>query len=218
MFPARHCDQDALGTCTVNSAGVVLRATIAKKLGVSVETVPMPSRLFAYYNERLLEGTVRQDSGATIRDSMKALSKWGACNETEWPYEISQFRKRPTKALYADALVQARVTSYEAVSQTLPAMLAALNAGYPICIGFSVYESFESKEVARTGIVPLPARTERVLGGHAVYIFKADQSRQLFTCGNSWGDDWGQSGNFEIPFAYLLNANLAGDFWIIKTV
>ena len=40
-----------------------------------------PSRLFQYYNPRLMEGNVNEDSGATYRSAYKALAKFGFCDE-----------------------------------------------------------------------------------------------------------------------------------------
>jgi hypothetical protein len=42
-----------------------------------------PSRLFIYYNERVIEGTVAHDAGAQIRDGIKAVAKLGAPPEDE---------------------------------------------------------------------------------------------------------------------------------------
>ena len=39
----------------------------------------MPSRLFIYYNEREIEGTINEDSGAMIRDGIKSVNKQGVC-------------------------------------------------------------------------------------------------------------------------------------------
>jgi C1A family cysteine protease len=43
-------------------------------------------------------------------------------------------------------------------------------------------------------------------------------AKQTFTVRNSWGADWGQKGHFTIPYAYLLDTNLADDFWTIRVV
>ena len=37
------------------------------------------SRLFLYYNERSLEGTIKIDSGATVRDAILSLVNYGIC-------------------------------------------------------------------------------------------------------------------------------------------
>ena len=48
----------------------------------------VPSALFIYYNERVIERTVSTDSGAQIRDADKDVAKQGVCPEPDWPYDI----------------------------------------------------------------------------------------------------------------------------------
>ena len=127
----------------------------------------MPSRLFIYYNERTLEGTLDSDSGAMIRDGIKSVAKLGVCPEDEWPYDPARFRYRPSAKCFKDAAEHQAVV-YRNVLQTLPQLRGCIASGTPVVFGFSVYESFESREVARTGVVPMPERREKQVGGHAV--------------------------------------------------
>ena len=62
----------------------------------------IPSRLFIYYNERVIEGTVNTDSGAMLRDGIKTVAKQGACPEPMWPYLIAKFKTKPSAACYAE--------------------------------------------------------------------------------------------------------------------
>jgi C1A family cysteine protease len=94
--------------------------------------------------------------------------------------------------------------------------LYALAEGFPFIFGFSVYDSFESQEVSRTGIVPLPRDSESFLGGHAVLAVGYDQIKRHFIVRNSWGE-WGDKGYCYMPFSYLTNPGLASDFWVIHT-
>ncbi|HEU5216556.1 MAG TPA: hypothetical protein VFU30_13560, partial [Gaiellaceae bacterium] len=79
-------DQGQLGSCTANSIGAILEFNELKQKQADATT---PSRLFIYYNERVMEGTVDQDSGAEIRDGIKSVAQLGAPPETDWPYEIN---------------------------------------------------------------------------------------------------------------------------------
>jgi len=97
-------------------------------------------------------------------------------------------------------------------------MRSVLAGSHVLVVGFTVFQSFESSDVATTGIVPMPARGEQVLGGHAVLCCGYDDARQVFICQNSWGANWGDKGFFYMPYQYLLNSQLAGDFWVIQTV
>ena len=91
--------------------------------------------------------------------------------------------------------------------------------GFPFVFGISVYESFESNNVKNTGFVPMPnTSTEKLLGGHAIMAVMFDDDKKVFGCRNSWGPDWGDKGYFYLPYEYILNSNLASDFWIITSI
>ena len=211
-----HCppvyDQGQLGSCTGNAiAGAVQFDREKQKLKPDF----VPSRLFIYYNERVIEGTVESDSGAQIRDGIKSVAKQGVPPETDWPYDIAKFAHKPPAKAYTDALKDQAV-SYSRVSRTLSQMKGCLASGYPFVFGFTVYDSFESDQVAKTGIVPMPGHGESVLGGHAVLAVGYDYSQQRFIVRNSWGPHWGMKGYFTIPYAYLTERGLSSDFWTIR--
>ena len=206
-------DQGQLGSCTANGIGAAIEFDQIKQ-GVKDF---VPSRLFIYYNERVMEGTVSQDSGAQIRDGVKSVAKLGAPPETDWPYDITKFANKPPRQAYQDALKDI-VTSYSRVTNNLTNMQGCLAAGYPFVFGFTVYQSFESAAVAKTGIVPMPAQGEQVLGGHCVLAVGYDNKQRRFIVRNSWGPKWGIAGYFTMPYEYLINPNLASDFWTLRSV
>jgi len=84
--------------------------------------------------------------------------------------------------------------------------------------GFTVYESFESATVAKSGHAPLPKSSESVVGGHAVVGVGYDDAKQWFIVRNSWGAGWGLKGCFMLPYAYVADDNMAIDFWTIRVV
>ena len=206
-------DQGQLGSCTANAiAGVIEFDRLKQTLSDYT-----PSRLFIYYNERFIEHSVDSDSGAQIRDGIKSVARQGDCPETEWPYVIAKFKSKPPKKCYADAL-KYKVVLYQRVTQTLSQLKGCLAAGYPFVFGFTVYESFESARVAKTGHAGLPKSGEAVIGGHAVVGVGYDDATQWFIVRNSWGGKWGMNGYFTLPYAYLTDENLASDFWTIRVV
>ena len=203
-------DQGQLGSCTANALAGALEY-LERKDDVAFEDF---SRLFIYYNERAVEHTIKTDSGAMIRDGIKTLVKLGVCSEKRWPYKVSMYAVRPTPACYKEALKH-KITSYHRIS-TLDEMRACLAERFPFVFGFAVYESFESQRVAETGIVPMPRKGERQLGGHAVLAVGYNDPAKCFLVRNSWGPDWGIRGYFKMPYDYLADRNLSDDLWTVR--
>lgn len=215
MMPPVY-DQGQLGSCTGNAIAAGFSFAKYKETSDASKTFFTPSRLFIYYGERVVEHTVSQDAGAQIRDGIKVVAQRGVCSEKTWPYNIAAFKKKPTPAAFAEGLLNQAV-SYERVPQTADAMKTCLASGFPVIFGFTVYEAFESDEVAKTGILNMPTSSEKSLGGHAVLCVGFLEKTKQFIVRNSWGDSWGQHGYFLMPYQYLLNANLADDLWTIRT-
>ncbi len=212
-------DQGALSSCTANAIADLLEH---EHLRLGELDPPHPSRLFLYYITRDLEGWPDRDIGAYLRDGFKALRTSGICPESEWPYDHLDTRvnQRPPDECYLNA-VNFETLQYRSLPQALDALKGSLVAGLPFVFGFSVYESFESAEVAATGLVPLPLLTERLLGGHAVICLGYEDNTRSFLCRNSWGTGWGlpsAPGHFLLPYDYVTNPNLAADFWGIAFV
>ena len=201
-------DQGELGSCTAQALAGNLEF-LDRKIDFQYIDV---SRLFIYYNERLLMDTVDYDSGASLRLGIKTLKDDGACAETLWPYDIRHFDDKPTVKCYTEAKGH-KIISYHRISG-LREMLVCLAEGYPFVFGFTVYESFESPKVAATGEVPMPKKEEAAIGGHAVMAVGYDNAKKRFLVRNSWGEKWGRRGYFTMPFAYLNT--LAADFWTIR--
>jgi len=207
-------DQGTLGSCTANAIAAAVQFDRMKQ---KLKPAFAPSRLFIYYNERAMEGTISSDSGAMIRDGIKSISKLGDCPESEWPYVISKFTVKPPVSCYKDAL-KCKATQYQRVVRALSQFKGCLASGYPFVFGFSVYESFESNEVATTGIAPMPGHNEKLLGGHAVLAVGYDDAAQRIIVRNSWGKGWGLAGCFTLPYAYLTETNLSDDFWTVRLI
>lgn len=206
-------DQGELGSCTANAIAAAMEFDRKKQALADF----VPSRLFIYYNERAMEGTINSDGGAQIRDGIKSVAQLGVCPENEWPYDIAKFADKPLTGCFQDALKDKAVL-YKRLVQNLNQLKGCLASGYPFACGFSVYESFESPQVAQTGIAPMPQSGEKLLGGHAVLVVGYDDGQHRFLVRNSWGPKWGMEGYFSLPYAYLTDNNLSDDFWTVKLV
>ncbi len=218
-------NQGEMGSCTANAIAAALEFDMMK------QGMPdfMPSRLFIYYNERAMEGTVGSDAGAQIRDGIKSVASQGDCPESQWPYIVTPANPdgtfppdapaatQPPQGCYAAAR-QYEALQYESVDQNLADLKGCLASGYPVVFGFTVYQSFETAQVAQTGDVPMPSGSDAPIGGHAVVAVGYDDDDQLFICRNSWGSGWGDAGYFYMHYSYLLDDNLSSDFWKISLV
>jgi len=211
-------DQGQLGSCTANALGGAFEYEQIKQ-GLADF---MPSRLFIYYNERKLEDNIPYDTGASICDGIKTLTKDGVCPEQLCPYDIEEFATCPSENAYKVALDH-QISSSMRVQPNINAFKTIINMKLPIVFGFTVYSSFESQEVAKSGMMPLPINSEKVLGGHAVICVGYDdtlKSADKTTVGylkirNSWGPNWGQQGYFWMPYAFVDKMKLVSDSWAI---
>jgi C1A family cysteine protease len=202
-------DQDSIGCCT----GFGITSTFDVSYFKKHKKFLNPSPLFVYYLERVLENSVNQDAGAQIRDGIKCLTKYGVCSEKAWPYDVNKIFTKPVQAAYKEALGN-KIISYERLTSLIQVKQAHAEK-LSVVFGMTVFESFESDEVARTGKVPMPKSNEKILGGHCVHTSGHFGSRHTELCKNSWSKKWGMGGYFELPDEYFTSG-LVDDMWIIK--
>jgi C1A family cysteine protease len=211
-------DQGQLGSCTANAAARLVEFDESKQGQPDVST---PSRLFIYYYERVLEGTVNEDSGAELRDAAKVLAKQGVPDESEWPYEIDRFTVDPPDKIDRHAYKR-RAVAYRRVLPGRGRLRAAIAKGFPVMFGFSVPESFESADMAsgRDTLLRLPEPGEQIMGGHAVTVVGYDFTKTPRRCiiANSWGTGWGRDGYYEMESDWFDHSELASDFWVIERI
>lgn len=213
----QHCppvmDQLALGSCTTHGITAALRYALIKQ---GQADYPM-ARLQLYYDERGVEGTIPVDSGAEIRTGIKCAARIGVAHESLWPYDVSQFKRRPPKAVYADAL-KFEALEYKRVQINASHVKAALAANFPVVIGLNIYAAFEGDQVASNGVVPMPGPNDAPAGGHCLICVGYGQHSGYFTVMNSWGADWADKGFCYFPEEYIGDPSLGSDYWIITAL
>lgn len=217
-------DQGQLGSCvahaTVGNLEFLELQAIKGKIQAPMSFGPdfhNLSRLFVYYNARAIDGDTDQDNGTQLRSAVMAIRKRGICREVLWPYNTPRVFQSPAPSAYSEGLNHKILFAYRIDNTNLNAMKQCLANGFPFILGISVYSSFMSQEVAKTGIIPMPTRQDSFEGGHALMCVGYDENNN-FIIRNSWGKDWGMSGYCLIKQGYLLNPHLASDFWTLRKV
>lgn len=212
-------DQGDLGSCTAN-AGCACRIMLLNNSEINL------SRLFLYYIERAFEGEIKKDAGATLRDTCKTIYKIGVCEEKYMPYIENKFSQQPTREAIVNANMY-KIKAYKSLSTLDEIKQNLAFRQQPVLIGMDAYESFESEEVAKTGMMILPEKGEKNLGGHAVlvvgyreilrsygFLTKRQVKSGYLIVRNSWGSNWGDKGYFYMPYDYV-NPEYTYDYWIM---
>lgn len=213
--------QEKVSSCTSHAViGLVEYLQIATK-GEYVDG----SRLFLYKTTRnLLQWS--GDSGAYLRDTIKALRLFGVCPERYWEYDSDRIDDEPSTFCYSFA-ANYKSLSYYRIDNLID-IKRSLAQGYPVVLGFTCFESIFLDRVRRNGVIPYPQKNERNSGGHAVLAVGYIEpgvgiEKALADCGhliirNSWGPDWGAAGYGYLPYTYIHGSGegvspLSEDYW-----
>ena len=211
-------DQQTLGSCTANS----ISAAFSYEYHYQHNILYIPSRLFIYYNERVLEGTVSTDSGASLSDGVSVIEKLGTCPETIWPYDISQYAVKPPEICYTDGLKEI-ATLCKPVSPTLNDIKRGLSEGHPIIFGMQVPSYLENISSNGFFVPTADNNNQEILGGHAIVFCAYNDDLEyagikgFLTVRNSWGTAWGDKGYFYMPYDFLKTGYVS-DLWMIELV
>lgn len=207
-------EQGNINDCTGNAIAAAMEFD---EIHQGIKQRFIPSRMFIYYNERAMEGTVGKDAGGQIRDGIKSIIKQGAPHEGLWAYDEKLLKVKPKEEAYTQGR-HYKAVKYLRMTHNLDELRTCLASGFPFVFGIKVYASFVGQQVANTGIVNMPKKGEKVAGLHAVLAVGYDDKAQRFIVRNSYGTDWGADGYFSIPYAYLLDPQLAHDFWTLRFI
>lgn len=213
-----HCppvyDQLHLNSCSANALAAALRFD---QIRDGRHRAAAPSRLFLYYNERLLAGVSEENTAVSLRDGYRTIARVGSCSERLWPYDVRRFKRKPTAACYRSARRHVAIEYYR-IRRVISHLRACLAERYPFVCGVAVHQSFLSRGVQTSGAVPVPGARDAYVGGHAMLAVGYDDPQRLFIVRNSWGPAWGHHGYGYLPYQFIVAPALAWDFWTMRRV
>jgi len=139
--------------------------------------------------------------GSFARSGMKALQKYGACEEVTLPYqgqgkEDSWKTLELTEDMDKEAL-KYKSDGYVAIPITVELCKRTLfEKNAPFVMGFKLYENY--REGYETGVIPF--KDGQKVGGHFIAVTGWNETH--FECKNSWGS-WGDQGYIWLPFTMI---------------
>ena len=179
------------------------------------------SRLFIYYNARMMEDEFSQrnatefDSGADLQFAIVSLITYGCCEERFWPFYEHLINIPPTGEAYANG-ENYRLHEFSRLSNDLYQLRQCLAQGYPFVMAIRTFPSFAADH---RGYVPMPRHKETFAQyRHAVVCVGYIHSQRVFIIRNSHGIHWGDRGYGYLPYDYVADKVLTKDLWAIKSV
>lgn len=213
-YLAPAADQGALGSSSAHACVGLARYFERRAHGRMLDA----SARFVYKTARQLLRWPG-DVGAPLRESIKALARFGAPPTSHCPDDPDRFDDPLDPFLFGFAapmrgLLYARLDpAGEPPGSALPRLKAWLAAGFACALGFVVFDS-----ITASGEIPCPSALDAPIGGQAAVAVGYDDARRLrstrgaLLVRNSWGPGWGEAGFGWLPYAYL-ERGLAADVW-----
>ena len=215
--------QKQFSACVGNAIASGLWYGQARVFQLPPEELLEPSRLFIYCNARRIDSGRKNtliDDGTLVESGIEGLKKYMVCSEREFPYLKLNLNTHPEKLFYKSAKKSGSFLpfTYKNIPHSMDTLKKELLKGHPIVFGLQLFDSFYSKMVKRTGLVPMSKKKEKKRENHALLLIGYDDEKHggSFLVQNSWGKCWGIQGCCYIPYAYVLNKKYADEFWAIR--
>ena len=198
-------DQGQINNCATHALSASLENSLGGKIGFG----------WYYGNRRYSE---HKGQGTIERDLLKAAQKDGGLSWEKYPYEeempaaMERFEKLAEKLLPDSRKLV--IGNYWAL-RSFDEVRRALYEGKFVQLGLQLFAGIK-KVTAKNPVLPEPSisgtQVEEWLGGHMVWAtgYCVKNGVRCIRCRNSWGEDWGENGNFYVPEGYFTWAERMG--------
>lgn len=198
-------DQGQINNCATHALSASLENSLGGKIGFG----------WYYGNRRYSD---HKGQGTIERDLLKAAQKDGGLSWEKYPYEeempaaMERFEKLAKKLLPDSRKLS--IGNYWAL-RSFDEVRRALYEGKFVQLGLQLFAGIK-KVTAESPVLAEPSisgtQVEEWLGGHMVWAtgYCVRNGVRCIRCRNSWGEDWGENGNFYVPEGYFTWAERMG--------
>lgn len=206
-------DQGQISDCVTNAAVGGLQ--ILKSLENPSNNY-MLSRLFLYFDARVVINATNQDGGCFIHDALNSMKTLGICRESLWGYDATKVFVHPPIEAYAEASSNKIQDFFQITSdgqQRIADIEMAIRSNHPVVFGTSVGQNLENYNGDASTVFDAPAVS---IGGHALLAVGVrinSAGKREFYIKNSWGS-WGMSGYCWFSEDYIA-ASVTQDIFVM---
>ena len=198
-------DQGQINNCATHALSASLENSLGGKIGFG----------WYYGNRRYSD---HKGQGTIERDLLKAAQKDGGLSWEKYPYEeevpaaMERFEKLAKKLLPDSRKLV--IGNYWAL-RSFDEVRRALYEGKFVQLGLQLFAGIK-KVTAESPVLAEPSisgtQVEEWLSGHMVWAtgYCVRNGVRCIRCRNSWGEDWGENGDFYVPEGYFTWAERMG--------
>jgi C1A family cysteine protease len=228
-------DQGHRGTCVAFATMALMETELKARNGQDTDL----SEQYAYWASKAIEKVNPNADGSDPSGMLEAMADHGTALESEWRYEtepwfadrthhkdcVEAYKSNPddiptecvTNGDPSESAARSQkvtIGKHGQVETSPEAIVGYLENNVPVELAVDVYKHawhFDQpdSDAFKSGVVDMPARGDRPIGGHAILIVGYSVQGKYYVFKNSWGtDEWGSRSQIRpgygiIPIDYV---------------